>query len=125
MPSAFDRNDLRVGKKLGAVATHGFHEIALGAIDKQDGTLEPPNESFDLSFGHRRGGSVTQDRIVLPTIASALEAGAVARRVQGRPVGNQRKRLLQRLRGGIERLVWKRNLDVVPALQTLGDNVRD
>src|SRR5581483_4991110 len=55
MPRAFDRDDFRVGKKLGAAAAHRFHEIALGAVDKQDRTFEPANESLDLPFGHRRG----------------------------------------------------------------------
>ena len=50
MPRPFDGDDLGIGKQLRAVAAHGFHEIALGAVDEQDRTFEPADERFDLPF---------------------------------------------------------------------------
>ena len=61
MPRAFDGHDLRVGKKLRAVAAHGFHEVALGAVNEEDRTFEPADEGFDLAFRHRRRRAVAQN----------------------------------------------------------------
>ena len=94
MAGAMHWNDLRVGKKLRALAAHGFHKIAFRAVDKKNRTLEPPNESFNLSFRHRGGGAVAQDRIVFPAVSSSFERRPVARHVKRRLIRYQRKRLL-------------------------------
>src|ERR1044071_7761444 len=121
---AFHRDNLRVRKKLRTMSAHRLHEIALRAIDKQDRTRQTPYESLDLSLGHRRCCSITQDRIVFPAIASASVAGPVPRHVESGIVGNQRKSFLQPLCSGFQRFMREGDFHIVSSLEALGDDVR-
>ena len=82
MAGAIHWNDPSVGKELRAMAAHGFHKIAFRAVHKKNRTLEPPNESFNLSFRHRGGGAVAQDRIVFPPVSAPFEGRPMARHVK-------------------------------------------
>ncbi len=61
---------------------------------------------------------------MLPAIAAAIGIGAMLRHMQRRLVGNQRESFLDRLSRRLQGFMGKRNLDVVPALQALGHDIR-
>jgi len=94
MAGALDGNDPGVGKKLRAMAAHGFHKIAFRAIDKKNRTLESSNKSFDLSFRHDRSRAVAQNRIVLPAVPSSFERRPMTCHMKRRLIRYQWKRLL-------------------------------
>src|ERR1041384_782936 len=96
VPRAVYRYNAGVREQLCPMATYRLHEIAFRPVDKKNWTLEPPDESLDLSLRHRSRGAVAQHRIVFPPVTAAFEACSVVCHVKSSAVGNEWKRLLQR-----------------------------